>query len=150
MMPMKRRVAFVCYLCVSLLLMGFGVRYYFGGQLMSYHLEAIGVPWESLPETVRFMFLLFMQGVGVGFICVSAAMLAMLFIPFRRGERWADLALPGIGLAVSGMLSVMMCSIMQHTTAEPPMTTVLVTCGVLLFAAALTLLPCCCCSSGRD
>ncbi|RWU03272.1 hypothetical protein DWB63_11750 [Pseudodesulfovibrio sp. S3] len=149
-MTMKRRIAFVCYLGVSLLLMGFGIRYYFGGELMPYHLEAIGVPWETLPETLRFMFLLFMNGVGVGFICVSAAMLVMLFVPFRRGERWADLTLPGIGLAVSGMLVVMMCSIMQHTTARPPMTMVLVTCGVLLFAAALTLLPCCRCSSGRN
>jgi hypothetical protein len=145
-MTRKRLVAFVGYLAVSLLLMAFGFRYYFGNELMSYHLVALGVPWESLPDSVRFLFGEFMHGVGAGFMTVSLAMLVLLFVPFRRGERWAECALPVIGLTINGLLVTMLCSIMSHTAAEPPMGMILASSAVLVVAAGLTLLPCRCCS----
>ena len=70
-MTWKRKLAFVGYLAVSLLLLGFGARYYCGDELMPYHLVAMGVPWESLSESVRFLFKEFMHGAGAGFLTTS-------------------------------------------------------------------------------
>ena len=143
-MTRKRLVAFAGYLAASLLLMGFGIRYYFGNELMGYHLVALGVPWESLPDSVRLLFVEFMHGAGAGFITVSLAMLVILFLPFRRGERWAELALPALGLIVNGLMSFILCGIMAKTAAEPPLEALMVSSGVIAVAAALTLLPCRC------
>jgi len=149
-MSLNNKIAFVCYLLVSLLLMGFGARYYFWNELMPYHLAGLAVPWESLPETVRFMFLEFMHGVGAGFMTISLAMLTILFIPFRRGECWANWTLPILGLTVLGLLANMLCRIIENTPANPPITTIAVAAGVIVLGAILTICPCKCCKTDKE
>lgn len=141
-MTIKRKIAFGCYLAVSLLLLGFGVRYYFCNELMPYHLAGLAVPWETLPETVRFMFVEFMHGVGAGFITTALAMLAILFVPFRKGECWASLTLPTLGVTLLILLEIMLCKIVQSTPAQPPTLLSWTSMGVIGLGALLSLCPC--------
>lgn len=148
-MTCKRRIAFVCYLAVCLLLTGFGVRYYFGHELMPYHLTALGVPWASLPESVRFLLIEFMHGVGAGFLVLGLALFGVLAIPFRRGEPWADWLLPLAGLGMSASLVFMLCRVMGHSEARPPIGLLLALIAAQLLAAFLTLRPCGRCRTAR-
>lgn len=149
-MSIQRKIAFCCYLAVSLLLFGFGFRYYFCNELMPYHLAGLGVPWETLPETVRFMFVEFMHGVGAGFMTTALAMLALLIVPFRRGECWVNWVLPGIAFTVLISLAVMLCNIVNSTPANPPIALIWASMGVVGFAAMLTMFPCKCCKKDRE
>jgi peptidoglycan/LPS O-acetylase OafA/YrhL len=149
-MKMQRKIAFFGYMVVSLLLTLFGVRYYFFNELMPYHLEALAVPWAELPGGVRFMLVEFMHGVGAGFLTLAVAMFVLLLVPFRRGERWADWTLPGLGLTILILLKIMLCRVVENTTAQPPTTVIWVALGVVAFSAIVTKCPCTCCNKNKE
>lgn len=106
---------------------------------MPYHLQVLGVPWESLAEGVQFMFLGFMRAVGSGFMTASATILLLLFIPYRRAERWASwsLFLLCLYLSLPRLFSVL--RVAETTTANPPILPVAATVALTLLCGALTL-----------
>lgn len=138
-MSLKRKIAFAGYCVIALLLAGFGARYYWGGAVMPYHLQVLGVPWESLAEGVRFMFLGFMRAVGSGFLTASATILLLLFIPYRRSERWASWALFSLCLYLSLPRLFSVLRVAESTSANPPIIPVAATLVLTLLCGALTL-----------
>jgi hypothetical protein len=117
---MKRKIAFGLYLLSGLVLLGFGLRYFFAGQLMPYHAETMGVTWESLSAGHQLVFLTLYRATGTGMLVSAVALLVLLLVPFRQGKPWARWALTGIGL-LYGVLSVYLTLVFQAgTTAAVP------------------------------
>ncbi len=76
-----------------------GFVYLLSPQFMSYHAEAIGVGWHGLEPSFQVLFLALLKVSGAGFVGVGVALGVLLFLPFRRRERWAHWAIPAVGLA---------------------------------------------------
>jgi len=75
-----------------------GFRYLLASEVMPYHEEILGMAWRDLSDRTQVLLLALMRGAGAGAISVAGAMLVILAFPFRKGERWAVLAVPAIGL----------------------------------------------------
>lgn len=138
-MSVKRMIAFGCYCLIAVVLAGFGARYYWGGAVMPYHLQVLGVPWESLAGGVQMMFLGFMRAVGSGFLTASATIFLLLFIPFRRQERWASWALFLLCLYLTFPRLLSVLRVAETTSANPPIIPVAATLALTLLCGALTL-----------
>lgn len=84
-----------------------GLVYAFANRFMPYHGEIAGMAWEEVPPRLRTLHLAFQH--GAGFLAVAFAILfaAVDWFAFRRGVRWAKVALPLAGLATGlPMLSI--------------------------------------------
>ena len=103
---------------VGLLLQG--LLYLTTATFMPYHAEALGVSWEELPSHYQGFVLGVIRGMGAGSVSVSLAMLVILFIPFRRGERWAMWAVPMIGITFTLLTAYAAYTIDVRTPASTP------------------------------
>jgi len=117
---MRKKIAFALYFLVALVLLGFGVRYFFAAQLMPYHAETTGTDWKSLSEGYQIVFLTLYRATGVGMLVVGISILVLLMLPYRQGQPWSRWALSGIGV-VYGLLSTYLTLAYQaETTANVP------------------------------
>jgi len=98
-----------------------GARMYFVDKLMPYHLDALGVPFESIPSGARFMLLSFMHGVGIGAMSTAAAATILLFAPFRAGRRWAGWAVNCVLLMFFIPMTLLINDVSQNTAGNPPL-----------------------------
>jgi len=83
---------------VALLSLTVGTVYTTAPRIMHYHQEVLGVSWEDVRPREQLLLLALMRGVGLCGLVAGVAMGVLLLVPFRRGERWAAWALPGLGL----------------------------------------------------
>lgn len=98
-MSTKTKVAFGCYLLLLLLLSWAGINMATASEPRPHHLQVMAVPWQDVQPGVQFMFLTALRAAGslglVAVLCIGI----ILFIPFRRGERWARWATPVLCIA---------------------------------------------------
>ena len=98
-MSMKTKVAFGCYLVLLLMLIPTGLRYTAASEPRPHHLQAMAVQWEDVQPGVQLMFLAALRTAGATGLVAVLSIGVILFIPFRRGERWARWATPALCIA---------------------------------------------------
>jgi hypothetical protein len=103
-----------------LVLLGFGVRYFFAGQLMPYHAETTGANWDSLAAGYQIVFLTLYRATGAGMLATGVAVLVILLLPYRLGQPWSRWALSGIGIFYGIMSSYLTLAYQGETSANVP------------------------------
>lgn len=103
---------------VGLLLQG--LLYLTTSTFMPYHADALAVTWDQLPAHHQGFVLGVIRGMGAGSVAVSLALLILLFIPFRRREKWALWAVPLIGVTFTILTAYAAYTIDARTPASTP------------------------------
>jgi len=116
---------------VGLLLQG--LLYLTTPVFMPYHGVALGVTWTELSAQQQGFILGVIRGMGAGSFSVSLAILLLLAIPFRRGEKWAFWCTPLIGIVFTSLTAYAAYTIDVRTPASPPWRA---TCGLTALYAA--------------
>ena len=88
---------------------------------MPYHADALGgVTWDALPSHYQGFLLGVIKAMGAGSIAVTLALMLLLWIPFRRGERWARWAVPFVGMTFTTLTAYAAYTIDINTPASTP------------------------------
>jgi hypothetical protein len=93
-MSATKKIAFAMYLLGVLALIGSGVAYLLCQTIMPYHKEAIGMEWIDIPIASQLLLQALVKAAGGGFLVTGVAVLIILLIPFRNGEKWSIWAIP--------------------------------------------------------
>src|SRR5512134_3717360 len=100
-MSTRMQASFWTYLTATLLLAAFGGVYLLRPQFMPYHAAAVGLAWEEVPPAFQVLILALMKSLGGAMLATALALVAMLWVPFRKGERWVRYAIPVVSLLYS-------------------------------------------------
>lgn len=119
-MTKNEKLAFKGYVLALIPLILFGVMYLFRGEFMPYHAVAIGKSWDELSPNMQISLIATMRLIGGCFITTSLAILSILIIPFRKGEKWAKLTIPVLELICSLSILYSALLIKINTQASPP------------------------------
>lgn len=134
----RLKAAFLCHLVVALGFVALGVTYLTMPRFMPYHARVANASWESLADPLRVLLLAFMRGSGAATLAAAISIIVILWLPFRRGERWARHAVPAVGLCATLPLSAIMLSLQLKTSAGPPLILVLAAVALQLVAWGLS------------
>jgi hypothetical protein len=96
-MGKRDKIAFGIYFLLALSSVAFGVVYLFCSTIMPYHRVAIGIPWEQLSSGLQALLQGLIKVAAAGFLVTGISFLALLIIPFRRGDLWAKWLIPILG-----------------------------------------------------
>ena len=135
----KDKIAFFIYLLGVLTLFAFGIAYLICPTIMPYHHEAIGTPWETLGLGVQVLLQALIKMTAAGFFVCALSIAVILFIPFRRGEKWAHRAIPILALVMLGISLYVTLKVAWATGASTPWPASLV--GLLLAIIAFVISP---------
>jgi len=133
-MNKRDKIAFIIYLFTSVLGFAFGIAYQACSTFMPYHHQAIGINWEDLGPGLQVMLKNFVNFAGAGFITGSLSCLIMLLIPFRRGELWANWAIPLLLIVFNVFCLYVSATVAVETGASTPWPLSIVTIIVVLAA----------------
>ena len=131
-MSIKKRIAFYLFSAVAIVLFATAIRFLMSDTIMPYHQVAMGDIWVNFEPGVQVMTLNFMRAAGLGFLVASVSAFILLFIPFRKGERWARHALTAVLLTHLIPMVFIVNQVRTSTAAEPPL-------GQIVFFIAATL-----------
>lgn len=139
-MRVASKVAFAIYLVTCLGLLVTGAVYVATTRMLPYHAAALGQSWETLDSRTRVLYLASAHAFGAATLVVAAALLLLLLVPWRRGARWARIALPGLALGWVLPLLAITLGVRAATGAEPPTLPLAAGAVLIALAAALSLL----------
>jgi hypothetical protein len=114
------KASFICYLLTALVLAGFGFRYFLATELTTYHAAALGQPLAAMSLNQQVTFVTLYRAVGTGMLSTAMALGFLLFIPFRRGERWSRLAMTAVGLCFAGLSTYFTLAFKAATGFDAP------------------------------
>ncbi len=134
----RRWIAAVCYTLTALLLLLGGAIYVSRDRFMPYHAAALGRSWNELPSEFQTLWLAAMRVLGSGMLATGTALLILVAVPFRRGRRWADYAIPVIGLIFLVPSISATYVVRSSTPGRPPFGTAVAEAILLLAGFALT------------
>ena len=117
-----------------------GILYLARDRIMPYHLDALQTTWAALGPAYQALFVAFIKGVGAGYLAAGVAMLIMVALPLRRGERWPLWTLPLVTALCMVPLAGIILHIRASTPAEPPLVFPLVVLGVSAAGVVASLL----------
>ncbi len=89
-MKLRHKIGFGIYLLNAIMGMAVGSVYLFSGKVMPYHAQVIGKNWAELDQGVQIILLSLVQNFGIAVVSLMFFFSVVLFIPFRRGEKWAN------------------------------------------------------------
>ena len=119
-MNRKDKTAFFIYLFGVLTLFAFGIAYLTCPTLMPYHHEAIGNQWDALDHSVQILFQALIKMTAAGLFVTGLSIAVILFIPFRRGEKWAHRTIPAVALVMVGISLSVTLKVAWETGASTP------------------------------
>ncbi len=129
---------FWIYMVINTGTLFFGVLYLSKMRLMPYHEEVIQMKWEELQPEMQFLLKAFIGGIGASFTMIAFLNYAIILIPFRRGEFWAALVIPIMGIAyyVAGLIvpQYLHKKTGAKTPRLPPAIAIVVYLGCLVFS----------------
>ena len=135
----RDKIAFFIYLLGVLTLFAFGVAYSMCSTIMPYHHEAIGTPWDTLGPGVQVLLQALIKMTAAGFFVAGLSIAAILFIPFRRGEKWAHRVIPTLVFVMMGISLYVTLKVAWTTGAATPWPAALV--GFLMAIIAFIISP---------
>lgn len=138
-MSAKLKIAFVCHPMAALALAGWGAMYLARTEFLSHHAQAVGMPWSEVPVQFQVLVLGLIKLTGGAFVALAGALLIMLFVPFRRGERWAVWAVPAVAIGCCVGLANAMAYVGSRSAASPPWTIMLTAPCLVVIGAVLSL-----------
>ncbi len=97
-----------------------GFVYFFSGKMMPYHAQVIGKSWAELDQGIQVIILALMQAGGAAAITSGLYGLVVLFIPLRRGERWANWMLFLAAIFYGGLFFSVTFKVYLATNASTP------------------------------
>lgn len=133
------KVAFGCHLVVALVLIWVGLVYLFRPDFMPYHADAVERSWGEVEPAFQTLTLALMRVVGGGFIAAAIAIVGLLWIPYRRGEKWSLWAIAAVGICVWASALYASISVTKDTPATGPWSTALFCIVLLLVGLGLSL-----------
>lgn len=136
-MNVLSKLAFSCHLLAAFLLCLFGLTYLFRHEFMPYHAEAVEREWSAVEPSFQILITAFMKIVGSAWLASALAMIILLSIPFRKGERWAYGAVPAVGLTATIPSLLATLYVGNNTPASPPWLPALA--GILLLVIGFIL-----------
>lgn len=96
------KAVYLAYILTGPVLLIYGFKYLFVTQFMPYHSTAIGLPWSEVAPGFQYVILVQMKVVGGSFIALAIALIMILAVPFRKGERWSLYTVPFMGIICAG------------------------------------------------
>ena len=138
-MNRKDKTAFSIYFLGVLTLLAFGSAYLTCPTLMPYHHEAIGNQWDTLDHGVQILLQALIKMTAAGLFVTGLSIAVILFIPFRRGEKWAHRAIPALASVMVGISLYVTLKVAWATGASTPWPANLV--GLLFTVIAFIISP---------
>ena len=121
-MTTRMKFAFWIYLLLTIAGAAWGIGFLLRSEFTPYHGAAAGVPWSEVPPNFQFVILALTKLAGGLWFVFALCILVLLFIPFRRGARWAVWAVPLLMLAHYVAPMPAMIHLTTNTPATPPWT----------------------------
>jgi len=87
---------------------------------MPYHGVALGKSWNELSYNMQISFIGIMRLVGGCFITISMAILSILIVPYRKGEKWAKYTIPILEIICCLFILNAAMVIKLNTESNPP------------------------------
>lgn len=119
-MSPRYKAAFACYALSMLLLMWFGVQYFFASELRPYHAAALGQSLAEMPTNFQITFITLYRSIGAGMLSSAVAFAFLLIVPFRGGELWSRWALTVSGLTFGGLATYLTLAFKAATGIDAP------------------------------
>jgi hypothetical protein len=119
-MKLRHKIGFGIYLLNAIAAGAVGAVYFFSSKMMPYHTQIIGKNWAELDRGIQILILALMNIGGACVITLMFIMLVVLFIPFRRGERWANWTLFLVGIVFGGLFFFVTFKVYLATNASSP------------------------------
>lgn len=95
-----RLVSLGCHAVAGLASIGLAGFYLTATRFFPYHRDAVGADWDRLDPGLQTLLRALLHVAGGGWLACGVALLALVAFPMRRGQRWAEVAAPLVGLAV--------------------------------------------------
>ncbi len=114
------KVSFALYLVNSLVLLAFGVRYFFADELMPYHAETLGIARDGLSSDYSIVVITLYRATGAGMLVIGLAFIILLAVPFRGRQVWSKWALSAIGLTYGALSLYLTLALQAETSAAVP------------------------------
>jgi hypothetical protein len=119
-MRIRHKIGFGIYFFVDVMAILEGLRYFLSPKMMPYHAQAIGKNWAELDRGIQIIILALMGVCGAGAITIGLIVLILLFIPFRRGERWVNWTIFLGGIVYSVLCFIVTFKVYLATNASTP------------------------------
>ena len=119
-MKLRHKIGFGIYLLNTIAAGAVGFIYFFSSKMMPYHAQIIGKNWAELDRGIQLLILALMNSGGAGVITLMFILLVVLFIPFRRGENWANWTLLLAGIIFGGLFFFVTFKVYLATNAPSP------------------------------
>lgn len=119
-METRLKTAFWLYLTAILLFGLSGMVYLCRFEFMPYHAVATGTAWADVDPQFQLLLLGGIRLLGAAWIATAAAMGILLFIPFRKGAKWARWGIPVPGLIAGLPALYVTISVTVNTPATAP------------------------------
>ncbi len=131
-----RRFALCCNTLAILLFVLMGLVYGLTPRPLPYHLQILGTDWNQIAPASRLLLMALLHGAGLATLSAATGLLLILWIPWRRAERWARLAVPLLGGTTCALLTLLTWRL-QVTTGLPTPWKLLAVPLLLLLVAAI-------------
>jgi hypothetical protein len=138
-MSPRAKIAFWCYVLAMAGPGVWGIMFLTRSEFMPYHADAVGVPWSEVPRPFQVLILGLLKLAGGAWLTVAVAQFVLLLGPFRQGSRWAQWAVPAIGLLHYVGVVVAMAHVTINSPASPPWGAAIASVLLVLAGAALSL-----------
>jgi hypothetical protein len=133
--------AFVAFALAHLAMLAGGVLYTTTERMLPYHEQALGRSWAEQTPLFQSLYLSMCRAIGIPTLIAALALLAILLMPWRRGDKWARWLLPVLSLGYSLPMLGIALHVRLETGARTPvgflaLGSALVLCATLLGALA--------------
>ncbi len=95
-MSLNTRASATIYLACGVASIVMGAIYLFRSTFMPYHAVAISRSWEQLQPAEKVLFNALLDVAGAAWATVGMLTVVLAWIPFRKGETWANRRLGGL------------------------------------------------------
>lgn len=138
-MKFEPKLPFLIYAANVVFLIATGLVFEFSGEFLPFHSDVIETSWEDVDSKSQILYLGMMRTEAAGFLASGTAIGFLLFIPFRKGEKWSYWAMSTIGIVEYVPTFFANYHVSTVTNASPPWLLMLILIISMLLALILAL-----------
>lgn len=114
-------ISIASYSIIALMSIVTGVVYSFSGEIMSYHLDALGISsWDAIEAGYQTILLTYMRGAGLGFFTTAAAVVVLLVAIIRKPNKWLRWGILTVSLTQVSIMIWIVLVVRINTPGTPP------------------------------